>query len=191
MINPFTAVTNRGAANKPTPNGPENKSQRTRLFTILLSPWPSLFPDVRLARWKETLAASWHIAPKASSETPFFTCCTGPLRAWEAQAFGECLVCCSALPASNPHRNKCPGTAWAFPYWKCIPLVFPRETKPSVLVRVFQDKNKSWRHLVKGFIAQTFPQHLCVSLCAGCWRGWGNQTLLWREGQTQTSRCEA
>lgn len=48
-----------------------------------------------------------------------------------------------------------------------MPLVFPGEIKPRVLVRVFQDNNKSRGYLVKGFILQAFPQHLCVSLCAG------------------------
>ena len=48
------------------------------------------------------------------------------------------------LSPSNPKRNKCPETAWAFPYEKCLPLVFLGEIKPRVLERVIQDNKESW-----------------------------------------------
>lgn len=40
------------------------------------------------------------------------------------------------------------------------PLLFPGEIKPRALEQMTQDNKKTWGHLVKIFIPQTFTEHL-------------------------------
>ena len=94
----------------------ENKTQQTHHFTILVSPLPSLFPDMKLARWKETLGTagtSLQRLPLKPHSSPVALALIGlgkhryPGNAW--------YVALHSLPLTQKGINA-QKLAWAFPY---------------------------------------------------------------------------